>query len=172
MMFQTFAADCIHTGVREFLRMFQHHIREIENPDFQIQFVALSGYSVLELILTTHVNVKSLLTDLATGQVEVQEVYDRMVHILPKRMAKKDSSFDGSIVVYLYCLSHFDLDMASRASLSILQRRGLFWSRRLAFRIIEKNKVGHFRNVVYVSGYVEYSGHNYPHCSNALLRAG
>ena len=150
----------------------EQHIKEIENPEFQIQFVALSGYSVLQLVLTTHATVRSLLTDLATGQVGVQDVYSRIVHILSNLVAKRDSSFDGSIVVYLYCLLHVDMDLAYRASLSILQTRGLFWSRRLAFRIIEKSKVGHFRNVVEVSGYVEFGDHKYPYYSDALLRAG
>ena len=170
-MCQTFAASCIRTGVKEFLRMIEHHIERIEQPEFQIQFVALSGFSVLELVLTTHVNVKTLLTDMATGQVGVQGVYDRIVHILSEGIAKRDMSFDGSIVVYLYCLLHFDLDLAYSASLSVLRTRGLFWSRKLAFRIIEKNRVGHFRNVVDVSGYVEFDDRNYPQCSNALLRA-
>jgi len=171
-MSRTFAAGYIRIGVKEFLTMFEQHIAEIEKPDFQIQFVALGGYSVLELVLSTDAKVNSLMADLAANEVEVQEVYDRTVHILTRVMAEKDFSFDGSIVVYLYCLSFFDLDLAYCASLSVLQIVGLFWSRRLAFRIIEKNKVGHFRNVTEVSVYIEIGDRQYPYSSNTLLRAG
>lgn len=152
--------------------MFERHIEEIENPDFQIQFVALGGYSVLELVLSTDANVNGLLTDLATGQVEVQDAYNRLTHILSKVMVEENSSFDGSIVVYLYCLLHCDLESAFRASLLVLQTRGLFWSRRLAYRIIEKRRGGHFRNVTEVSVYVEVGDRNYPYGTETLLRAG
>ena len=137
MTYPNTVVSYIRTGVKEYLKMFNHHVKEIEKPDFQIQFVALGGYSVLELVLSTDAKVNSLLGELATGQVGVQEVYDRMMHIRSRVMAEKDLSFDGSTVVYLYCLSHMDLDLAYRASLSILRTRGLFWSRQLAVRIAE-----------------------------------
>jgi hypothetical protein len=112
--------------------MFEYHIKEIENPDFQIQFIALSGFSVLELILSTHANIKSLLADLAAGQVKNQEVYERVLHLLPLVADEKKCSYDGSIVVYLYCLVERDPSLAYEASSCILNTGGLFWSRQLA----------------------------------------
>ena len=112
--------------------MFHHHIREIEKPDFQIQFVALSGFSVLELILSTHANVKSLLADMATGEVGIREVFERTLYLIQKVSTESQFSYDGSIVVYLYCLSERELSLANLASTEILNTKGLFWSRRMA----------------------------------------
>ena len=115
--------------------MFDHHIEEIENPDFQIQFAALSGFSVLELVLSTHTTVTRLLADINTGEVVIQEVYERILHLLPLVDNDSGSTYDGSIAVYLYCLSQFDLALSYQASSRIQDVGGLFWSVQLAQRI-------------------------------------
>ena len=112
--------------------MFDHHIKQIETPDFQIQFVAVSGFSVLELVLSTHANVNGLLADVASGQVRIQEVYERILHLLQVVLEVRELSYDGSIVVYLYCLAECEANLAYEASLQILDTKGLFWSRQLA----------------------------------------
>jgi len=132
MMSRTFAAGYIRIGVKEFLTMFEQHIAEIEKPDFQIQFVALGGYSVLELVLSTDANVKNLLADAATGQVGIHEVYERITHLLEVVETESELSYDGSIVVYLFCLIKLDPDLGYTASMEILDTKGLFWSRQLS----------------------------------------
>ncbi len=117
--------------------MFQHHIREIENPDFQIQFVALSGYSVLELVLAQHEFVRSLIASLSTGEILIEEVYERILCLLPQVEKEVEQSYDGSIVVYLYCLSQFDLTLSYEASTRIQNTKGLFWSRQMARPVLE-----------------------------------
>lgn len=112
--------------------MFENHIERIEHPDFQIQFVALGGLSVLQLVLSSHANVKSLLADLATGQVKNQEVYERILQLLPIVADEKKCSYDGSIAVYLFCLVERDPSLAYDTTSCILDTVGLFWSRQLA----------------------------------------
>lgn len=117
--------------------MFEHHIERVEHPDFQIQFVALSGVSVLQLVLSSHANVKSLLADLATGHVRSQELYKRILYLLPLVADEKELSYDGSVVTYLYCLAENEPDLAFKASLRIRQTKGLFWARQLARAFVE-----------------------------------
>lgn len=117
--------------------MFEHHVREIEMPDFQIQFVALSGLSVLQLMLSNHANVKSLLADMATARVRSQVVYKRILYLLPLVATEKETSYDGSVVTYLYCLAVNEPDRAYQASLRILKTKGLFWSRQLARAFVQ-----------------------------------
>ena len=112
--------------------MFENHIREIEKLEFQIQFVALSGLSVLQLMLSNHANVKSLLAGLATGQVRNQELYERILYLLPLYEKQKELSYDGSVVTYLFCLVDRVPSLAFKASEHILRTKGLFWSRQLA----------------------------------------
>ena len=138
MMSQISAAGYIHTGAKGFLRMFDHHLKKIETPDFQIQFVAVSGFSVLELVLSTHANVNGLLADVATGQVRIQEVYERILHLLQVVAEERELSYDGSIAVYLYCLSKLDTPLTLEAGDRIRKTKGLFWSRQLARYISER----------------------------------
>lgn len=118
--------------------MFEQHIKEIENPDFQIQFVALGGYSVLELVLEQHEYVHSLVVGLSIGEVLIEEIYQRILCLLPRVEKEVEKSYDGSIVVYLYCLSKFDLTMSYEASVRIQNTQGLFWSRRMARTVVER----------------------------------
>lgn len=118
--------------------MFDHHIGKIENPDFQIQFVALSGFSVLELVLEQHEYVRSLVAGVSSGEVLIEAVYQRILRLLPRVKNEVKHSYDGSIVVYLYCLSRFDLTLSYNASIRIQNTEGLFWSRRMARAIAEK----------------------------------
>lgn len=134
----TFAVGYIRTGVKGFQRMFDHHIKEIENPDFQIQFVALGGFSVLELVLEQHDYVRSLVAGLSRGEVLIEEVYQRILRLLPRVEKELDDSYDGSIVVYLYCLSQFDLALSYEVSVRIRDTRGLFWSRRMARALVKQ----------------------------------
>lgn len=115
--------------------MLENHVREIEKLEFQIQFVALSGLSVLQLVLSKHKSVTNLLDAITCGRVGIQELHTRILHLLLKVDTQRELSYDGSIVVYLYCLSKFDLDMAQNAGLEIFQVKGLFWSRRLARQV-------------------------------------
>lgn len=138
MMSQTFAAGYIRTGVKEFLRMFDNHIKEIEDPDFQIQFVALGGYSVLELVLEEHQHVRSLVAGLSRGEVLIEEVYQRILRLLHRVEKEVEKSYDGSIVVYMYCLSQFDLALSYEVSVRIRDTRGLFWSRRMARDLVKQ----------------------------------
>lgn len=117
---------------------FEQHIKEIENPEFQIQFVALSGYSVLKLVLEEHEYVRSLVADLSNGEVQIEEVYERILCLLPRVEKEVKQSNDGSIVVYLNCLSKFDLALAYEASVRIQNSEGLFWSRRMARTLVER----------------------------------
>lgn len=118
--------------------MFDHHIKEIENPDFQIQFVALGGYSVLELVLEQHEYVRSLITSVSSDDVQINEVYERILYLLPRVETEVEQSSDGSIVVYLHCLSKFDLTLSYEASVRIGNTRGLFWSRRMARTVVKR----------------------------------
>lgn len=116
---------------------FEQHITKIENSDFQIQFAALSGYSVLKVVLESHEFPCSLMMSLSRGEVEIQEVYERILHQLSRAEADLTMCYDGSTVTYLYALSQIDPDTAREASRQIMKARGLFWSRRLALRILE-----------------------------------
>lgn len=111
---------------------FHDHAKRIEDLEFQIQFVALSGTSVLLFSLSNHENVRDLLNDAANGEVVAEDVYLRILDLLPKVATEKEMSYDGSIVTYLYCLSAIDLSLAQRASLEVMRFSGVFWSRRLA----------------------------------------
>ena len=117
--------------------MFERHVRRIEDPDFQIQFAALSGYSVLQLVLARHEFVRSLVASVASGEVELEDVYERIIYLLPRIGHEADKSYDGSIVVYLHCLALFDMNLAHEASEQIRDTAGLFWSRRMALRLLE-----------------------------------
>lgn len=152
--------------------MFQHHIERIEHPDFQIQFVALSGLSVLQLVLSSHANVKSLLADLSTGHVQSQELYKRILYLLPLVAEEKEFSYDGSVVTYLYCLAENEPDRAFKASLRILQTKGLFWSRQLARAFAETyEKHENAANLGFSSGAsepfaFELTEHDFPSIQN------
>lgn len=115
----------------------RHHTKRIENLDYQIQFVALSGTSVLLLTLSKHEYIRDLLNDTANGEVVAEELLCRIMELLPKVATERELSYDGSIVTYLYCLSVVDLPLAQRASYEVMQSPGLFWSRRLARHIDE-----------------------------------
>ena len=115
--------------------MFEQYTEKIEDNYFQVQFIALAGYSVLELVLQSHEYVRTLITGLNRGELQLEEVYDRILYLLPKVATEQDESFDGSIVVYLYCLSRFDLELAYDASVQTKGIVGLFWSRQLARRV-------------------------------------
>ncbi len=131
--------------------MFDHHKRKIEKPDFQIQFVALSGFSVLELVLEQHDYVRSLIAALSSGEVLIEAVYQRILCLLPRVEQEVNLSYDGSIVVYLYCLSKFDLTMSYKASIRIQKTAGLFWSRRMARAVVEMYREKQMRDSVVLS---------------------
>lgn len=117
--------------------MFDHHIEKIENPEFQIQFVALGGYSVLELVLEQHEYVRSLVTSLSSDDAQIEKVHERILYLLPRIEREVEQSYDGSIVVYLYCISKFDLTLSYEASVRIQNTKGLFWSRQMARKVVE-----------------------------------
>ena len=119
---------------------FYHHAKRVEDLEYQIQFVAISGTSALLLTLSKHDYARSLLNDIANGDVIAEGILSRILNLLPKVASEKELSYDGSIVTYLYCLSEADLSLAQRASRAILQTSGLFWSRRLARHVIELHR--------------------------------
>ena len=112
--------------------MLEYYLRTVETIEFQVQFVVVSGFRLLLSIISDHLIVKGLLQELAHDREKAQLIYERIIQLLPKVSTDKESSYDGSIVVYLYCLSERDLSLAYRASLEILDTKGLFWSRRMA----------------------------------------
>ena len=113
-------------------RMFKLYLQEIESLEFQIQFVVVGGFRLLLSIISELEVVKGLLRELAQDREKAHVIYQRIIHILPKVAKDKELSYDGSIVVYLYCLSERDLSLAFLASMEILNTKGLFWSRRMA----------------------------------------
>ena len=112
--------------------MLESYLRAIESIEFQIQFAVVSGFRLLLSIISDLKIVKGLLRELAHDNEKAQVIYERIIHILPKVAKDKELSYDGSIVVYLYCLSERDLSLAYLASMEILNTEGLFWSRRMA----------------------------------------
>lgn len=117
--------------------MYEEHIEKIEDIDFQVQFLALAGVSVLLSILERHDFVRSLIASIRAGEVQIEAVYERLLYALPRAARDRSKSWDGSIVVYHYCLAQFDSDLAYAASKRILDTTGLFWSRRQALRLLE-----------------------------------
>lgn len=116
--------------------MFDEHKVSIEDSAFQVQFGAIGGYSVLQLVLESHKFVRSLIASIDSGTVSLNEIEGRIQELLPLADANHGDAWDGSIVVYLYCLYRRDLLAAYRASGRILDTHGLFWSRWMAHKII------------------------------------
>ena len=117
--------------------MIEQHVAKIEDVNFQTQFLAIGGYSVLELVLEHHEFSRSLVAAVSCGEVELEEIYKRVLCLLPL-VGEEETSHDGSIVVYLHCLALFDLKLAYEASVLIRETAGLFWSRRMALVVVKR----------------------------------
>ena len=104
----------------------------IEAIEFRIQFVVISGFQHLLSVISAHEVANGLQRELAVDSENADVIYERIIELLPKASTVTEASYDGSIVVYLYCLSERDLSLAHKASTEIRDTEGLFWSRRMA----------------------------------------
>ena len=115
---------------------FERHLARIEHIDFQSQFIAISGMSVLDLILSTHAYIQKLLDDVKLDKIESKELYERIVYLLCQVENETETQHDASIVVYLYCLADQEPQLAYKASILVLETSGLFWARQFARGVV------------------------------------
>ena len=108
------------------------YFEEIESLEFQIQFSVVGGLKILQMAMDQHPTLVKLRSAIKGIAGLDEEVYRRILHLLSKVDRELQLSYDESIAAYLFCLSKEKPFTAYRASWSILDHGGLWWSVQLA----------------------------------------
>lgn len=106
----------------------------IESLEFIVQFSVLSSFNSLRQAFAIDATVEALRSKLRGQPGACQSVAGRISQVLGKSDVEL---YDESIAAYLFCLSHEDRALAQKASEEILESGGLWWSVKLARRVIE-----------------------------------
>ena len=112
---------------------------EIESLEFQIQFSVVGGLKILQMAMDRHPTLISLRSSISNNARLEEEVFGRILFLLSKVDTEAQLSYDESIAAYLFCLLAEKPFTAYRASWSILDHGGLWWSVQLAHFIKHYN---------------------------------
>ena len=109
---------------------------QIESLLYQANLSVASGMSGLLVALESTEVVQGLIAELDSRNA-IAALRDRIDCLCGKAADENRIDCDESLVTYLYALSKADPDLARDASHQIMRARGLFWSRRMALRLLE-----------------------------------
>ena len=112
--------------------LLETYSNEIESLEFQIQFSVVGGLKILQMAMDRHPTLISLRSAISDNARLEEEVFGRILFLLSKVDSEAQLSYDESIAAYLFCLSAEKPFTAYRASWSILDHGGLWWSVQLA----------------------------------------
>lgn len=114
----------------------QIYYDEIESLLYQANLSVVCGMSVLLSALETADVVQAMIREL-DNRDSLRALRGRIGFLCGRATDEGRVDYDESIVTYLYALSQIDPALAREASCQIMNARGLFWSRRMALRILE-----------------------------------
>lgn len=112
--------------------LLQRYFNEIESLEFQIQFSVVGGLKILQMAMERHPTLVGLRSAIIDNAGLEEDLFGRILFLLRKVDAEAQLSYDESIAAYLFCLSKEKPFTAYRASWSILDHGGLWWSGQLA----------------------------------------
>lgn len=119
--------------------LLQRYSSEIESLAFQIQYSVVGGLKILQMAMDRHPTLNSLRLAISDNTIPEEEVFERILFLLGKVDTETKLSYDESVAAYLFCLLKEKPFTAYRASWSILDHGGLWWSIQLAHFITQYN---------------------------------